>query len=46
VMGRDNQFRTGPVEAVLTAAQLSALYGLPLTVERTPSGRMVVGPGA
>jgi iron complex transport system ATP-binding protein len=46
VMGRDNQFRTGPVEAVLTAAQLSALYGVPLTVERTPSGRMVVGPGA
>jgi iron complex transport system ATP-binding protein len=44
VIGRGNHFATGPVDAVLTAEQLSRLYGVALTVERTPSGRLVVGP--
>jgi iron complex transport system ATP-binding protein len=39
-------FVTGPVEAVMTSAQLSRLYGVPLTVEKTASGRLVVGPAA
>ncbi len=43
VIGRDNHFATGPVDTVLNAQQLTRLYGVPLTVERTPSGRLVVG---
>jgi iron complex transport system ATP-binding protein len=43
VIGRDSHFATGPVDAVLTAQQLSRLYGVALAVERTPSGRLVVG---
>ena len=46
VIGRDNHFATGPVDAVLTPEQLTRLYGVALTVERTPSGRLVVGPAA
>jgi hypothetical protein len=34
---------TGPVETVMTAAELSNLYGVALNVEQTPSGRFVVG---
>ena len=45
ILGRD-RFVTGPVTDVLTPAQLSSLYGLPLEVETTPSGRHVVGPAA
>lgn len=45
ILGRD-RFVTGPVADVLTPSQLSALYGLPLEVETTPSGRHVVGPAA
>jgi len=44
ILGRDDHFATGPVDDVLTAAQLSQLYGVALTVERTPSGRLVVTP--
>jgi iron complex transport system ATP-binding protein len=39
-------FVTGPVETVMTSAQLSRLYGVELTVEKTASGRLVVGPAA
>ena len=45
VLGPDNHFETGPVDAVLTPAQLTRLYGVALTVERTPSGRRIVSPG-
>jgi iron complex transport system ATP-binding protein len=43
ILGPDH-FASGPVEAVMTSQQLSQLYGLPLKVEQTPSGRFVVGP--
>jgi iron complex transport system ATP-binding protein len=43
ILGRD-RFAIGPVEAVMTAQQLSQLYGVALSVERTPSGRLVVSP--
>jgi iron complex transport system ATP-binding protein len=43
ILGRD-RFATGPVEAVMTSQELSQLYGVGLNVERTPSGRLVVGP--
>jgi iron complex transport system ATP-binding protein len=43
VLGR-NRFVAGPVAEVLTAEELSQLYGLDLCVERTPSGRYVVSP--
>jgi iron complex transport system ATP-binding protein len=46
VIGRDNHFEAGTVDAVLTAEQLTRLYGVPLIVERTQSGRLVVGPDA
>ncbi len=35
-------FATGDAMAMLTAERLSRLYGVPLAVERTPSGRWVV----
>jgi iron complex transport system ATP-binding protein len=44
VIGHNNHFAIGPTETVLTPEQLSRLYGAALTVERTPSGRLVVGP--
>ncbi len=34
-------YRQGPAESVLTGEALSAVYGLPITVERTTSGRPV-----
>ena len=43
ILGKD-RFATGPVEAVMTSQELSQLYGVALNVERTPSGRLVVGP--
>jgi iron complex transport system ATP-binding protein len=43
ILGR-HRFVTGPVEAVMTSQELSQLYGVALSVERTPSGRLVVGP--
>ncbi|MGB3273096.1 MAG: ABC transporter ATP-binding protein [Xanthobacteraceae bacterium] len=43
VLGHGSRFVTGEVQAVLTADVLSGLYGVPLCVERTPSGRHVVG---
>lgn len=46
VLGREQRFVTGPVRSVLTSEELSRLYGIPLDVERTPSGRFVVGPTA
>jgi hypothetical protein len=36
-------FATGPVETVMTSEELSKLYGVALNVQRTPSGRIVVG---
>ncbi len=42
VFGRGDRFRTGAVEEVLTSDEVSALYGVPLQVETTPSGRRVV----
>ncbi len=44
VLGRDSRFVIGKVAEVLTSDELSALYGVPVMVERTPSGRHVVGP--
>jgi iron complex transport system ATP-binding protein len=37
-------FLTGPVESVMTSDELSRLYRVGLVVEKTPSGRFVVGP--
>jgi iron complex transport system ATP-binding protein len=44
VLEPDGRFEAGPVDAVLDAARLTRLYGTPLAVERTPSGRRVVSP--
>jgi iron complex transport system ATP-binding protein len=44
ILGKD-RFTTGPVETVMTAVELSNLYGVALNVEQTPSGRFVVGTG-
>jgi iron complex transport system ATP-binding protein len=44
VLGQDSRFITGEVAGILTSDELSALYGVPVMVERTPSGRHVVGP--
>jgi iron complex transport system ATP-binding protein len=44
VLGPGNHFVTGPVDAVLTPGELTRLYGVPLSVERTSSGRLVVVP--
>ncbi|MFC5386951.1 ABC transporter ATP-binding protein [Aquamicrobium segne] len=41
-LGPDKQLETGPVDEVLTPERLSHLYGVALTVEKTPSGRHVV----
>jgi iron complex transport system ATP-binding protein len=43
ILGK-NRFTVGPVHEVITSAELSQLYGVALTVEKTPSGRFVVGP--
>ncbi len=43
ILGRD-RFATGSVDEVMTPQKLSQLYGVALTIERTPSGRRVVGP--
>lgn len=39
-----NGFLTGPVESVMTSDELSRLYRVELVVEKTASGRLVVGP--
>lgn len=39
-----NGFLTGPVESVMTSDELSRLYRVKLVVEKTASGRLVVGP--
>lgn len=44
VLGAGGWFAAGPAPEVLTGATLSRLYGVPLTVERAPSGRLVVSP--
>jgi iron complex transport system ATP-binding protein len=44
VFGRGNLFEVGSAQAILTSEQLSALYGVDLLVEQTPTGRHVVGP--
>jgi iron complex transport system ATP-binding protein len=46
VLGRNNRFVTGSVETVMTSNELSQLYGVPLRVEQTPTGRSVVGPAS
>ena len=43
ILGKD-RFATGPIELVITAKELSTLYGVALNIEQTPSGRFVVGP--
>jgi iron complex transport system ATP-binding protein len=40
--GPGNHFVAGLVERVLTAGELSEIYGVALKVEKTPSGRVVV----
>ncbi len=42
ILWRDRPFQVGPPRTVLTSNALSALYGVPLDVEQTPSGRSVV----
>lgn len=42
-LGPGGAFAAGAVDALLTGARLSALYGTDLAVETTPSGRRVVG---
>lgn len=42
VLSRDGRFVTGRADDVLTSDRLSALYGVALVVEPTPSGRRVV----
>lgn len=44
VLSQHDPFQTGPVAAILTAERLTRLYGVPLSVEQTPSGRLVVVP--
>jgi iron complex transport system ATP-binding protein len=44
VLGRQQHFQTGSPQAILTSQQLTALYGVDLLVEQTPTGRQVVGP--
>ncbi|MGO4126743.1 ABC transporter ATP-binding protein [Inquilinus sp. YAF38] len=44
VLGAGSGFETGPVDTVLTPDRLTRLYGVPLMVERTPTGRRVVSP--
>jgi iron complex transport system ATP-binding protein len=44
IIGPDHYFATGPVATLLSAEQLTRLYGIGLTVEETPSGRRVVSP--
>jgi iron complex transport system ATP-binding protein len=43
LLGAGHYFETGPVADMLTAERLTRLYGVQLQVERTPSGRYVVG---
>lgn len=42
VIGRGQRFEVGAVDELLTSARLSALYGVALDLETTPSGRRVV----
>jgi len=44
VLEPGGRFEAGPVDAVLTPERLTRLYGVALTVERTPTGRRVVSP--
>jgi iron complex transport system ATP-binding protein len=44
ILGHGDHFVTGPVGSVLTPDELTRLYGVTLTIERTPSGRLVVTP--
>jgi iron complex transport system ATP-binding protein len=43
ILGRD-RFVTGAPTTTMTSDELSRLYGLPITIEQTPSGRSVVVP--
>ncbi|HEY8335726.1 MAG TPA: ABC transporter ATP-binding protein [Tardiphaga sp.] len=43
IIGGPHRFKTGPVAAIMTSAELSDLYGTDLVVETTASGRFVVG---
>lgn len=42
-LGADRSFIAGPPAAILTEERLSRIYGLPLAIERTSSGRPVIG---
>ncbi|KGM31418.1 ABC transporter ATP-binding protein [Inquilinus limosus] len=44
VLEPGGRFEAGLVDAVLTPERLTRLYGVALTVERTPAGRRVVSP--
>ena len=43
ILGQGGRFEIGPTLSVLTSETLSELYAVALWVERTPSGRRVVG---
>jgi iron complex transport system ATP-binding protein len=43
-LGRDGYFAAGTAEAELTSENLTRLFGVALTIEKTPSGRRVVSP--
>jgi len=42
ILGRGQPVTVGPVDRILTAERLRALYGLDLAIETTPMGRRVV----
>jgi iron complex transport system ATP-binding protein len=42
-LGTDGSLVTGTAAGILTAERLSGLYGIPLSIEHTGSGRQVVG---
>ncbi len=42
-LGTDRSFAAGPAATTLTEERLSRLYGIPLAIERTTSGRQIVG---
>jgi iron complex transport system ATP-binding protein len=44
LLGSDGRFQVGPAVDLLTGEHLTRLYGVPLTVETTSSGRRVVSP--
>jgi iron complex transport system ATP-binding protein len=43
MLGADRSFTAGPPAAAMTEERLSRIYGVPLVIERTNSGRPVIG---